>query len=78
MKSRKPSFIRLLLVLSVFGTGSAAAAPFVYVTQAMHNSVTVIDAATSSIVATIPVGAIPRGVAMGLDGTRAYVANQAG
>lgn len=77
MKTSKGTLIGSLVVLSVLGTG-AAAEPFVYVTRYADDAVAVIDAATSSIVATIPVGAIPRGVAMGLDGTRAYVANQAG
>lgn len=75
MNSRKRTFIGSLLVLSVLGTGGAAAEPFVYVTQFAGTSVTVIDAATSSIVATIPVQPGPQDVALSPDGSMAYVAN---
>jgi YVTN family beta-propeller protein len=39
------------------------------------NTVSVIDIATNTVVATIPVGAAPLGVAITPDGTRAYVTN---
>jgi|GEM_PF-844928 len=47
----------------------------VYVTGIANNSVTHIDAATGTVVATIPVGGFPTGIAITPDGTRAYVAN---
>ncbi len=40
------------------------------------NSVSVIDTATNTVVATISVGANPFGVSFSPDGTRAYVTNQ--
>ncbi|OGL28629.1 MAG: hypothetical protein A3G44_16850 [Candidatus Rokubacteria bacterium RIFCSPLOWO2_12_FULL_73_47] len=46
-----------------------------YVSNLAGASVSVIDPATGSLLATIPVGAEPHGVALTPDGTRAYVAN---
>ena len=40
------------------------AAPFGYVTNLLDNTVSVIDAATNTVVATIPVGNSPVGVAV--------------
>jgi YVTN family beta-propeller protein len=53
------------------------AVTFGYVPNANDNTVSVIDTATNSVVATInlPVGAIPKGVATTPDGTHAYVIN---
>ena len=45
-----------------------------YVTNEASGDVTVIDAATLTAVATIPVGKRPRGIAASPDGTRLYVA----
>jgi YVTN family beta-propeller protein len=46
-----------------------------YVTNFNANTVSVIDSATNTVIATIPVGASPRGVAISPGGTRAYVTN---
>jgi YVTN family beta-propeller protein len=46
------------------------------VTNAADNTVSVIDTASNTVVATIPVGHDPNGVAITSDGTHAYVANQ--
>ncbi len=48
----------------------------VYVSNGGDNTVSVIDAATSTVVATIPVGTLPTIIALTPDNTRAYVANQ--
>ena len=53
----------------------AVAAPFAYVTNLENGTVSVIDAATQTVVATIPVGNGPIGVAVTPDGTHAYVVN---
>src|SRR5437870_2398375 len=45
-----------------------------YVTSC-DNTVSVIDTATNTVIATIPVGLNPFGVAITPDGTRAYVVN---
>jgi len=43
------------------------------VTNPDSNTVSVIDTAANAVVATIPVGLLPRGIAITPDGTRAYV-----
>jgi YVTN family beta-propeller protein len=53
----------------------AKATTFGYVTNAGDKTVSVIDTASNAVVATIPVGGIPSGVATTPDGTRAYVTN---
>jgi YVTN family beta-propeller protein len=50
--------------------------PLAYVTNAADNTVSVIDTATNKVLATIPVGQDPTGVAITSDGTQAYVTNQ--
>src|SRR5258708_29027162 len=63
------------LLLVMVGTVAAEAAPFAYVANVMSNSVSVIDVATNTLVATVGVGASPSGVAITPDGSRAYVTN---
>jgi YVTN family beta-propeller protein len=50
-------------------------APYAYITNAGSNTVSVIDTATNTITATVPVGSNPNGVAVTPDGTKVYVAN---
>ena len=47
----------------------------VYITNAASNNVSVIDTATNTVIATIPVGPGPFGVALSPDGRKVYVAN---
>ena len=65
-----------LLSLAMLGAGatSAAAEPLVYVSNERSNSVTVIDASSDKVVATIPVGNRPRGIGVSPDGKTIYVA----
>ena len=53
----------------------AEAAPFAYVTNQGSNTVSVIDTATNTVVATVAVGSNLVGVAVTPDGTHVYVAN---
>jgi YVTN family beta-propeller protein len=53
----------------------AGAAPFAYVSNKNSADVSVVDLASNSLVTTIPVVAVPIGVAVNAAGTRAYVAN---
>ena len=53
----------------------AKATTFGYVTNVDDNTVSVIDTASNTVVATIPVGGFPDGVATTPDGTHAYVTN---
>ena len=50
----------------------------VYVTNSNSNTVSVIDTATNTIIATIPTGSNPRGVLVSPDGNTLYVANFGG
>ena len=43
--------------------------------NARSNSVTIFDARTHVLLATIPVGAVPVGIQMSPDGRRAFIAN---
>ena len=51
------------------------AAPFAYITNEVSNDVSVIDLATNTVSATIPVGTTPKGVAVNPACTKVYVAN---
>ncbi|MBP8296110.1 MAG: hypothetical protein KAX84_08380, partial [Burkholderiales bacterium] len=62
------------IALAAFA-GLAHAGPFAFVTNKDSNNVSVIDLATNAVVATVPVGVAPMGVAINPAGTRAYVAN---
>jgi YVTN family beta-propeller protein len=68
-----------VLVLGLLGMALWAmptgAAPLAYVTDLRSNTVSVIDTATNTVVATVPVGESPRDVGITPDGTHAYVAN---
>ena len=45
-------------------------------TNCESNTVSVIDTATNTVTATVPVGKCPMGVAVSPDGTKVYVANE--
>src|SRR5262249_42188023 len=59
----------------MLGSIPAEAKPFAYVTNSGSGTVSVIDTATNTVVATVGVGGDPRGVAITPDGTHAYVTN---
>ena len=65
-------------LLLCFGAGAALAQTRAYVANAQDNSVSVIDTATNSVIATVAVGLGPAAVALTPDGRFAYVANQLG
>ncbi|MGH6795069.1 MAG: YncE family protein [Methylocella sp.] len=82
-KTSRAFWARGLIVLAaVLGLGlsarPAAAAPFAYVTINSGNpgTVSVINTASNTVVATVPVGGQPIGVAVTPDGKHAYVTNQ--
>ena len=66
--------ITLLFLL----TAQVFAQPYAYVSNSDANTVSVIDTATNNVIATVPVGPDPRGIAITPDATRAYVANRDG
>ncbi len=61
----------------LFGT-LAHGAPFAYVPNTLSNNLSVIDVATSGVVATVLAGEIPLGVAVNPAGTRAYISSYVG
>ncbi|HLB25375.1 MAG TPA: hypothetical protein VJM83_03495, partial [Nitrospirota bacterium] len=79
--AKKPTGLSRLLLTVFFiffcTIADAHAAPFAYIANNGSDDVSVIDTATNTVVATIPVGTQPRGVAVNLAGTRVYVTNWA-
>ena len=63
------------LLLTGFGAGAALAQTRAYVANFVTNDVSVIDAVTHAVVATVPVGSGPTGVAVTPDGSFIYVTN---
>ncbi len=61
-----------------YGSNQVAVAPRVYVANFDSDTVSVIDVSTHTVIATIPVGSRPFGVAVKPDGTRVYVTNYGG
>jgi len=53
----------------------AEAVPFAYVINRNSNDVSVINTATNTVIATIPVGALPQGIAVTPDGSEVYVSH---
>lgn len=67
--------ILLAITLSVFAATNVFAEPFAYITNLQSATVSVIDTSSNSVVATIPVGVNPIGVAVSPAATRVYVTN---
>ena len=67
--------VTLALFLVVFGASAALAQTRGYVTNGGDNTVSVIDTATNTVVATIPVGSSPQGIAVTPNGAFVYVTN---
>src|SRR5215510_7569776 len=68
--------VTLALFLVTFGAGAALAQVRGYVTNSNDNTVSVIDTTTNTVIATVPVGEHPLGVAVTPNGAFAYVANE--
>ena len=66
----------MLTLLAGFGSIAALAQTRAYVTNDRDNTVSVIDTATNSVSATIPVGLGPTTVAVTPNGRFVYVVNQ--
>jgi YVTN family beta-propeller protein len=67
-------FLVFAAVLSLLGSGQTLAQN-AYITNEFSNSVSVIETATNTVIATIPAGSFPEGVAVTPDGSKVYVAN---
>jgi len=70
----KSAFRSLLAGLAFWGC-LASAAPFAYIPLGVENRVMVLDLATGGVVAFVPVGAEPAGIAISRAGNRVYVTN---
>ena len=69
-------WLRALVVACCAGAGmQAAAAPFAYIPNSGDDTVSVIDTASNTVVATVAVGDRPFAVAVLPDGSRAYITN---
>jgi YVTN family beta-propeller protein len=64
-----------LAVVCLFGSAQSRAQN-AYITANGSDTVSVVDTATNTVIATIPVGVQPAGVAVSADGSKVYVANQ--
>lgn len=64
----------LLLLISMMAGAQAGPPKWVFVTNEKDDTVSVIDGATNTVVATIPIGARPRGIGVAPDGSEVYVA----
>ncbi len=71
----RSALLRASLILAALGMGGAIAdaGPKAYVGNFVDNTVSVIDVAAGSVIATIPVAAGPHGMAMSADGRTIYV-----
>ena len=65
--------LAIQLGLLSFAAPVAQAAPFAYISNQSSNNVSVIDTATNTVIANVPVGTFPSGVAVNPAGTRAFV-----
>ena len=68
--------INLVFLLGVGCFGTLVQADLVYVVNGLSKNVSVIETNSNKVVATIPVGTDPAGVAINPSGTRAYVTNR--
>ena len=68
--------VTLALFIVVFGVGATLAQTRGYVTNQFASTVSVIDPATNTAVATVPVGQFPAPVAVTPNGAFAYVGNR--
>src|SRR5437870_3573463 len=57
------------------GAAGASAAPFAYIANSVSNNVSILDVATNTVVATVPVGHLAQGAAVTPNGSRVYVTN---
>jgi YVTN family beta-propeller protein len=67
--------MRILLGVLAMSAGLAWASPFAYVTNVSSDDLSIIDTATGTVTATVPMGQIPNAVAVSPDGQRVYVVN---
>ena len=67
--------LAIAALVSCILASAQALAQNAYITNGFSNTVSVIDTATNTVTATIPVGRFPFGVAVTPDGSKVYVPN---
>src|SRR5215471_5713243 len=67
--------LAIAALVSCILASAQALAQNAYITNGFSNTVSVIDTATNTVTATIPVGSFPFGVAVIPDGSKVYVPN---
>lgn len=67
--------LALLIALALTPTAFALAEPFAYITNQGSHDVSVIDLASQTVVATVPVGRSPAGVAASSRASRVFISN---
>src|SRR5882762_7490011 len=72
---RRSQFTSFILLVLALGSTRAGAEVRIFVTNEKSDDVTVVNAATRSVVGTIKVGKRPRGVTVSHDGRLVYVSN---
>jgi YVTN family beta-propeller protein len=75
MKLRTFGFFAALAVFGLFGSAQSLAQN-AYITNQDSDNISVIDTPTNTVIATIPAGEYPEGVAVSQDGRRAYITNR--
>ena len=70
-----PLLVPLMLWSLVLVPGRSSGEPFAYVANLGSDDVSVIDVSSNEVIATVPVGNDPNGVAVSADGERVYVTN---
>lgn len=76
LRQLRPTLLFALMALPIAGV--AWAAPFVYVTNSGPSTVSIVDSASNTVVATLPVGPFPLDVVASPDGTRVLVSSTDG
>ncbi len=74
----KSLFATIASVLMLAAASLAQAQPFAYIPNNGSNNVSVINTVTNIVVATVPVGSLPVGVAVNPGGARVYITNSSG
>ncbi len=77
--SASTALLLFLIIFSstepVFAVQSDLSAEYAYVPNEKSNTISVINTTTDTVISTVPVGNVPVGVAVSLDGTKVYVTN---
>lgn len=74
----KKIYFGLVFLAIIFLPVFVLAAPYAYIPNAVSNTVSVIDVATSQVIQTVIAGTGPNGTAISPDGSKVYISNDSG